>query len=78
MTTGKHVDRAVGERIKKARTALGWTLRQLAEKAGKQQSELSEYERGIRGMRVSSLWVLAQALKRPVAWFFKEMRNGTR
>lgn len=73
---GKHVDAAIGAKIKAARSKLGWSLRKLAEESGKQQSELSEYERGIRGMRVSSLWVLARALGRPIAWFFKEVKNG--
>ncbi len=75
---GKHVDVAVGAKIKDARQRHGWSLRRLAEESGKQQSELSEYERGIRGMRVSSLWVLARALRRPIAWFFKGVKNGKR
>ena len=72
---GHFVDLAVGARIRRARTALGWSLRRLADATGKQPAELSEYERGIRAMRLFSLWRVSRALRKPIAWFFKEVKD---
>ena len=67
------VDRVVGARVKEARKALGWSLRRLSEECGKTPAELSEYERGLRVMTLTSLWLVARGLGRPVAWLFDGM-----
>ena len=58
----------VGQRVREARLALGWTQEELAERSGFSQQYVSGLERGTRNPTVVTLHELAQALKTtPVA-----------
>jgi ribosome-binding protein aMBF1 (putative translation factor) len=52
----------VGQRLSEARSALGLTQDELAEKAGVDRSYVSDMERGIRNFSVLALLDLAEAL----------------
>ena len=70
------VDAYIGGRIKFARVGAGLTLRGLSKLCGNNPGELSNYERGLRSIRVTTLWGIASALKRPVEFFFQDVRKG--
>jgi transcriptional regulator with XRE-family HTH domain len=54
--------RLVGQRVKEARTSLGWTQEELALRSGFSQQYISDLERGLRNPTVVTLFELAQAL----------------
>jgi transcriptional regulator with XRE-family HTH domain len=64
----------IGLKLRQARQALGLTQSEVAERCGwgDQQSRVGHYERGIRGLDVNHLQILAQALQKPICWFFDE------
>lgn len=55
--------RELGRRIRLARTARGWTLKELSESSGVSVSQLSSIERGAHLPSVESLLSVAQALE---------------
>lgn len=60
--------RLVGQRVREARIALGWTQEELAVRSGFSQQYVSDLERGLRNPTVVSLYEMAQALETtPVA-----------
>ena len=60
------------ERLKKARTALGYTLGAVATATGIGESTLSEFENGKREPRIPQLKVLADTYQRPWSFFLEE------
>ncbi|MEM7754676.1 MAG: response regulator [Planctomycetota bacterium] len=59
----------LGRRIRMARTARGWTLKELSEASGVSVSQLSSIERGAHLPSLESLVLVAEALEsRPSAW----------
>lgn len=54
----------VGERIEKARKALGLTQSDLGQVVGLKQSQVSRIENGERGLEAASLMLLLQELRR--------------
>lgn len=54
----------VGERIEKARKALGLTQAELGNVVGLKQSQVSRIENGERGLEATSLMLLLQELRR--------------
>jgi transcriptional regulator with XRE-family HTH domain len=60
--------RLVGNRVREARVARGWTQEEFAEKSGFSQQYISDLERGRRNPTIVSLYEMAQALQTtPVA-----------
>jgi transcriptional regulator with XRE-family HTH domain len=55
------LDAAIGRALRRARRALGWTLRDAAERSGDQfrPSSIAGYERGERGLRLDRFVALA-------------------
>ena len=54
--------RVIGEQIRKARVARGWTQAQLAFRAGLRESAICKYERGYFEPRINTLRKIAKAL----------------
>ena len=67
----------LGKRLKKRRTELGLTLRQLAEETNLTPSFISQLERGITNPSLNSIQRLADALKVPFMYFIAEEGQGT-
>lgn len=60
----------MARRLKKARTARGWTIKQLAEKAGMHTNTLQQFEatEGKRALSGVYILYLAQALRVDAGW----------
>lgn len=73
--------RAIGERLRSARKAKGWTQPDLAEATGISQPEISKFERGQRRIYADDLALMAAALEVPAGWFIEDeefVRDGVR
>jgi transcriptional regulator with XRE-family HTH domain len=59
---GNDLDAAIGRALRRARKALGWTLRDAAERSEDhfRPSSIAGYERGERGLRIDRLVMLAE------------------
>jgi transcriptional regulator with XRE-family HTH domain len=62
--------RLLGQRIRQARERLGMTQEILAERAGKDQRAISEYENGKRRLSAVDLPMFARALEVSLLYFF--------
>lgn len=62
---------SIGERIKSARTAAGFSMRELARRVGISPQAISKYERGINVPSSAVLLRLAQALDKKVEYFLR-------
>ena len=62
----------IGERLRAARNAIGYTLEHVAERTGIGPSSLSEFENNKREPRFSQLSQLAQLYRRSVEFFLSE------
>lgn len=69
------IDRHVGGRIKLRRLEIGYSQQDLAKRLGVSYQQVQKYEKGSNGVRASSLWVTAKALKAPVPYFYKGLKN---
>lgn len=67
---GENVKREIGQKIKELRLAKELTLKDLSEKADLSISFLSQVERGIASIAVTSLEKIAQVLDVDLAFFF--------
>lgn len=63
----------VGERIRGLRREAGWTLKELADKCSLSTSFLSQVERGLSSVSITSLHVICSALGTTLGDFFQEM-----
>ena len=68
--------REIQQKIKKLREERGFTLKQLAEKAGCTQSYISQIETGLAVPSLSMVGRLAAALKVKVVDLFSDISNG--
>lgn len=66
----------LGERIRQAREAQGLSQHELAERVGRDQRSVSEYESGKRRIYAHDLPNFAQALNVPIAYFFQDTPNS--
>lgn len=62
----------LGERIRRARETLGLSQDDLAERVGRDQRSVSEYENGKRRIYAHDLPTFAEALQVPITYFFKD------
>ncbi|MGC9530205.1 MAG: helix-turn-helix domain-containing protein [Candidatus Bipolaricaulaceae bacterium] len=60
----------VGRRIRELRQRRGWTLEGLSERCGLSMSFLSQVERGLSSLSISSLQAICRALEVPLTHFF--------
>jgi len=58
------------EKISEARKALGLTQDELAERVGMARISIARYETGQQSLTIDNLQRIAEALGRPVSWFF--------
>lgn len=65
----------VGVRIRRFRLAAGWTLRQLAERTGLSIGFLSQVERGLSSIALSTLREVAAAFDRDIVDFFGDIED---
>src|SRR5512135_2877079 len=68
--------RQLGDKLREARSRLGLSQRQLAERAGLSNGMLCLIERGEANPSVQSLLGLAEALGMPLASFFDDRPEG--
>jgi len=61
----------VGERIRALRLQLGWTLKDLADRCDLSTSFLSQVERGLSSVSITSLHIICHALGLTLAEFFQ-------
>jgi transcriptional regulator with XRE-family HTH domain len=70
---GPHpIDVHVGSRVRLARLLAGRTQQWLAEQVSLTFQQIQKYERGANRVSCSMLSEFAEALDRPVGWFFQE------
>ena len=62
-----------GERLRLRRKMRGWSLQQVADRAGFSVGMLSQVERGLSQPSVKSLRAICAALEMPVGWLFEEV-----
>jgi len=72
------IDRLVGVRVRDRRIALGMSQDALAKKLGLSFQQVQKYEKGTNRISAGRLFVLAQALLTPIAYFFGEAIGGSR
>src|SRR3990167_723443 len=76
-------DRFVGQRLRQGRRELGLTQEALAALLGVTFQQIQKFEAGQSGMSAGRLLEIAQALSRPIGWFYEpfeisELPEGTR
>jgi transcriptional regulator with XRE-family HTH domain len=74
---GRAVDRHVGSRIRLRRQLIGVTQEQLGAALGLTFQQVQKYERGVNRVSAGTLYLTAQALDVPVAFFFDGMDDGS-
>lgn len=62
---------AFGQRLRQARERVGISQEELARLMGKDQTAISEYERGKRKVTITDLPTLANILKVSIGYFFE-------
>jgi transcriptional regulator with XRE-family HTH domain len=72
------IDRLVGVRVRDRRVALGMSQDALAKKLGLSFQQVQKYEKGTNRISAGRLFVLAQALTSPIAYFFGEVIGAAR
>jgi transcriptional regulator with XRE-family HTH domain len=66
-STNKHLLVTLGQRIRAARKAIGWTQEDLADASGLDRSYIGGIERGERNISFISLCQIAKALRQDIA-----------
>lgn len=70
--TPQVVDMHVGHQIRVARLALNITQQELAARCGITFQQIQKYENATNRVSASRLWQIAQALEKPMIWFFPQ------
>ena len=65
------IDIAIGKRLRRRRIQLGLSQHDVASVAGVRFQQIQKYECGSNRVAASRLWLMAQALDIPVAFFFE-------
>jgi transcriptional regulator with XRE-family HTH domain len=71
-------DRYVGERIREARIAEGFSQAELGDRLGVSFQQVQKYEKGVNRLTSSRLELLVSALNRPLAYFFPNLTDVRR
>jgi transcriptional regulator with XRE-family HTH domain len=66
------LDAEIGQRLRAARLARGWSIKYLARQAGIAFQQIHKYESGRDRVPASRLFVLSNALKVSISLFFPE------
>ncbi len=69
------IDRQIGLRLKKLRQQEGMSAAALAEAIGSTQQQISRYENAQNKISASQLYLLANRLSVPLAWFFLDTES---
>ena len=76
-TSGRrNVDQAIGQRIRRRRRDLGWSMGKLGEALGVTYQQIQKYESGRNAVKASALPKLASALDVPLTWFFERSEHA--
>lgn len=70
-----HIDRRVGIKIIELRLSMGLSRLQLANEIGVTHQQLQKYEKGTNRITAGRLSAIANALKKPVSYFFEEFEE---
>ena len=65
----------IGIKIKNRRKELGLSGADLANKLKLSQQQISRYENGVNKIPINHLIDIADVLKCPIEWFFKDYKN---
>ncbi|MHA7899771.1 MAG: helix-turn-helix domain-containing protein [Henriciella sp.] len=65
-------DDQIGRRIREARMDAAMTQAQLASLLGCSSQQIHKYERGDNRVSAGTLFVISNALDRPIDWFFRD------
>lgn len=68
----EEIDIAIGQRVRLARRDAGLSQEALADKLGLTFQQVQKYEKGANRIACSRMVQIAQALGRPVAYFFQD------
>lgn len=71
-----HIDKKIGMKIQELRIAMGMSRHQLAEKIGVTHQQTQKYEKGINRISAGRLASIAEALQKPVGYFFEDEENN--
>jgi transcriptional regulator with XRE-family HTH domain len=67
------IDKHIGRRIREQRENLGMTQGQLAQAISVSYQQIHKYEHGANRISAGRLWLIAEALKMPVQFFYEGM-----
>lgn len=70
------IDVAIGMKIHELRISMGLSRQQLAAQIGVTHQQLQKYEKGTNRISAGRLAAIAQALRKPVAFFFEGIDDG--
>lgn len=73
----RHVDKHVGERIRRQRKSMGVSQTALADKLGLTFQQVQKYERGFNRVSASRLWDIAEALGVSITFFFDGLTKAS-
>ncbi len=65
------VDVHVGHRVRRRRSLLGMTTRQLGDSVGVTLQQIQKYEAGADRISASRMWDIAAVMEVPVSFFFE-------
>lgn len=68
-------ERLIGLRIKQARLELGFTRQDIAAQIGVTHQQLEKYEKGANRISIRNLYILCQALDKPLEWFIDDLEG---
>lgn len=72
----KDINVKVGRKIRLARISRGLSLAKLAKEMDVSWQQVSKYELGINGLRVSTLKRMSEALNTPMSYFISDKRQS--
>lgn len=70
------IDTIIGMKIHELRISMGLSRQQLAPDIGVTSQQLHKYEKGTNRISCGRIAVIAQALKKPVSYFFEDIKNS--
>lgn len=71
------IDKHIGKKIREQRENLGYTQSRLAEDIQVSYQQIHKYEHGSNRISAGRLWLIAEALKMPVQYFYEGIEPGS-